>query len=109
MKQKQTKTPAPVLLGRVRREIAFLKSVLKDHGISLPVPLINLLATELPERMHALDRRRLQLLRRQEKELRALRDRTCPTKVSYAPRIKSKPLPTARFCAGGLPSHGKRT
>jgi hypothetical protein len=108
MKKRQTRTAVPVLIGRVRREIAFLKAVLRDNGIALPGWLITLLATKLPERIHAFDRRRLQLLRRQERELRVLRDKTCLPKASYAPRIKSKPMPYSTVLRRGTPKPRKK-
>lgn len=104
---KGTRTPIPVRLSRIRREIDFLKAVLRNNQILLPRTLADLLATKLPEKMDARDRRRLQLCQRQERELRALRDRTCPLKVASAPRVKGKPVSPARFCSGGLPSLGR--
>ncbi len=104
---KGTRTPMPVRLSRIRREIAYLKTVLRNNRIVLPRALADLLATKQPEKMDARDGRRLQLCQRQERALRALRDRTCPLKVTFAPRIKGKPVSRARFCSGGLPSLGR--
>ena len=73
------KLPVTVLLSRIRREIVYLKAVLRENGIVIPKPLADLLATQLPKRIDAKDRRRLRLAREQERELRALRDKTCPT------------------------------
>lgn len=69
---KETRTPMAVLLSRIRRQITYLKVVVRNRGIALPPPLVKLLATQLPESVRLIDRKRLTLYRRQERELRAL-------------------------------------
>jgi hypothetical protein len=68
------KTPTPVLLSRVRREVTSLKAAARNNGITIPASLATLLTTRLSDNAHA--GAHLSLLRRQEKELRALLDGT---------------------------------
>jgi hypothetical protein len=106
---KKARTPAPVRLSRIRREITHLKAVLRDSGIVLPRPLADMLRTRLPRSVGPMDGGRLQFCLRQERELKALRDRTCPLiEASHTPATEFKPPHNARFCSGGLPSLGKR-
>lgn len=94
----------PVRLSRVRRQIAYLKAVLRDNDISLPQHLI-----KLPKRVDPWNRKQLQLCRRQERELRAFRDRMCPfIQPRHQPPSKSRPVRGPHFIGGGLPSLGKR-
>ena len=75
---KKSKTPVTVLLSRIRREIGYLKSVLRENEVAIPQPLADLLAAQLPKTIDSSGRRLLRLCRRQERELRALRDGACP-------------------------------
>jgi hypothetical protein len=102
------KKPVAVRVSRIRRQITYLKAVLRSNGIALPPYLTVLLAKELPKRMGPFDRKRLQLLRCQERELRVLRDRTCqPINANHTPATERKPA-NARFVGGGLPSLGRK-
>jgi hypothetical protein len=107
---KSHKTPLPLLLSRARREIAYLKRVLKENAVAIPEPLGDLLATPLPKWIAPGDRRRLPLCLRQLQELRALRDRTCPpVRASHTPTTEYKPADDrAQFYGGGLPGLGKK-
>src|ERR1700690_1373733 len=82
-KEAKPKIPVTVLLSRIRREIAYLKGALRDDGVAIPKRLSDLLASQLPKSVDAKDRRRLGLARQQERELRVLRDKTCPRLGSF--------------------------